>query len=331
MPVIKLFYPKFWQTKNLFAYLLWPLSVLYWLLGAARKGIAAKIILPAPVICVGNLSAGGTGKTQMVIWLAKIFRQQNIDFVIVTKAYNSCLRKTVLVNKHHNYLAVGDESIMLAEYGPVIAAKNIQHIQDLVKTLQPAVIIVDDGMQNPNFHKDLIILSIDHQRGLGNEFLIPAGPLRQHPAQAFKLASIVLVIRAQAPCDQDLNAYQQYHKPVFQAEIIPERTASLIDRSKNYFAFTGIGHPERFFSSLKSSGLHILGWQDYPDHHHYSTSDLYYLQLQAEKYQAKLITTRKDYVKIKHRLQAECFDVQLSIDKPQELMAIIYEKIFKKA
>lgn len=322
--MIKLLYPKFWQTKNIITYLLLPFSWIYFFTSYIRKIIACPIRFPCKVICVGNITIGGTGKTQVVAFLANSLKAKNVNFLIVTKAYGSELKDAVLVNSNHTALEVGDESVMLLEYGVVIAAKKIRYIKPFIDKLKPAVIIVDDSMQNPNFYKDFVILTVDADRLFGNEFLIPAGPLRQYPKQAIEKADLIVSVGSN---NDNINhsLLNDVRDKLFQAQIIPSKE---IDKTKKYLAFSGIGNPQRFFSTLENYGLKLLGYKIFPDHHPYSNEDLEFLANQAKQNNAYLITTRKDYVKIDtNKLPMICCDVNLSISKKQQLIDLIYEKI----
>jgi tetraacyldisaccharide 4'-kinase len=326
--MIKLIYPKFWQSKNIIAYLLLPFSQIYLLISYLRKLLATPIIFPAKVICVGNINVGGTGKTQLVIHLARLLREQNIKFLIITKAYGSKLTKATIVERYHSALDVGDESLILAKYGYVIAAKKIQQALNLVHKLKPAIIIVDDSLQNPNFYKDLILLAIDAHRGFGNGFLIPAGPLRESPVGALKRADLIFFVQAVKFRFPDY--LEPYSDKLLQAQIV---IANPIDKTKNYFAFSGIGNPERFLITLENHGLNIIGNRVFPDHYNYLQKDLKDLLNKAEKNNAVLITTRKDYVKLYNLLgplndsQIVCTDIDLVIN---DKLNLIHEKIFKK-
>ncbi|MFY9589310.1 tetraacyldisaccharide 4'-kinase [Rickettsia endosymbiont of Halotydeus destructor] len=327
--MFKLIYPKFWQSRNIIAYLLWHLSLIYLLVSFLRKLFARPIIFPAKIICVGNNSVGGTGKTQIVIHLAKLLSVENIKFVIVTKAYGSDLTTAIIVRKHHTAIEVGDESLILSKYGTVIATRKIQQIIPLINEIKPSVIIVDDFLQNPNFHKDCTILAVDAHRLFGNGFLIPAGPLREYPKKALKSADLIMAISAENW--NPPNILMSYTAKLVQAKIVLSKK---IDKTKNYFAFSGIGNPERFFLTLKNYGLTIAGCEIFPDHYNYSKKDLENLLANAKKYNAALITTRKDYVKLLPLKDADteiiCCDVELLIDNPQKLDDLLYAKIFKK-
>lgn len=317
--MIKLSYPDFWQNKTSISYLLWPLSQIYRSLGFVRKILAKPIRFPAKVICVGNITVGGTGKTQVAIWLAKLYQARNINFVIITKAYGSNLNKATLVNRLHTPIEVGDESVILREYGTVIATKNIKQAADIIRQLKPEVIIVDDGMQNPNFIKDFTILVVDQTRMFGNEFLLPAGPLRQYVEEGLNAADAIISIGNKLNISTD--------KPTFNANI---KATKIPDKEKNYFAFSGIGNPQRFLDTLQECGLKICGYRNFPDHNNYTAEDWRYLNEEAVKNHAELITTKKDYVKVKHYMDVLFLDVELIIDNQRMLVDLIYENTLRK-
>ncbi|XVN40361.1 MAG: tetraacyldisaccharide 4'-kinase [Rickettsia endosymbiont of Argas persicus] len=320
--MMKLLYPKFWQKRNIIAYLLLPLSIIFQLLGWLRHILANPITLPAKVICVGNCSVGGTGKTQIVIHLAKLLKSRGINFVIVTKAYGSKLKNATIVNTVHTASEVGDEAVILANYGTVIATKNIKQIISLIHQIKPSIIITDDFLQNPHFHKDITIITVDNQRLFGNGFLIPAGPLREYPSKALNSADLIFLVDNNSNIAPSCLA--SYTNKLIQAKIV---VSNDVDKSMKYFAFSGIGNPERFFLTLKNHSLNIVGYKTFPDHYNYSRTDLKKLHLLTKKNNAVLITTSKDYVKIgdfKHNII--CLDVELSINNSD----LLYEKIFKK-
>lgn len=319
--MIKLLYPKFWQSRNLIAYLLWPLSLLYSFAGYIRRLTADPIKIPAKVICVGNISIGGTGKTQIVILLAQLLSKMNINFIIITKGYGSKLKSALLVKDYHNASDVGDESVLLSKYGRVIATKKIQYILPFLAKIKPSVIIVDDAMQNPNFYKDFVIMSVDDDRLFGNGFLIPAGPLRQYPKFALNNIDATILVGSNN-VSKNLSLFNK--KNLFYAQIVPSNN---LDKTKNYFAFSGIGNPNRFFNMLKNYGLKLSGTKIYPDHHQYIKEELEYLKSKAKEYNATLITTRKDYIKIHDKEQSiiSC-DVELVMSEYQQFQELIHEK-----
>jgi tetraacyldisaccharide 4'-kinase len=248
---------------------------------------------PCYVICVGNATIGGTGKTQLVKWLVQKL-QNEYKIVVITKAYGVNLQESVWVG-NKSAQAVGDESKLLSAYAPVIAAPNPASAIELVKEYQPEIIIFDDGMQNPSFHKDLIILTINATRGFGNGRIIPAGPLRQPIKSAISQADISIFIGHEASAEEQ----KLFEKKPFKALI----EAKNIELVKEYFAFAGISNPESFFELLKQNGVVVKMSRSFPDHYNYREQDLQELLEAAKSQNLELITTEKDYVKIGDKIE----------------------------
>jgi len=323
--VIKLTYPSFWSKKNIVSWLLIAFSWIYQLLGSLRKLLVKPVKLPCFVICIGNISVGGTGKTQLVAWLAKNLRKKNCNFLIVTKGYNSNLRGAKLVEPLDLPSDVGDESKMLSEYGQVLAAKSIKYALPIINDLKPDVVIFDDGMQNPGFFKDLTIVVIDTIRNIGNGRIFPAGPLRESAQSAINRSDIVIMIGNElCPNFSLIQTITSSNKPFFKSKI---QLVGNIDTNKNYYAFTAIGDPDRFFRLLNENGINVLATKAFPDHHHYSREEITALVKEADKQTLFLLTTKKDYVKISDHTKMLCAEVTLTFDKEEELFQLIYEKI----
>ncbi|PCJ29426.1 MAG: tetraacyldisaccharide 4'-kinase [Rickettsiales bacterium] len=333
--MIKLLYPKFWSKRGLISFALIPFSWIYQLLGVLRKKFASPIRLSQMVICVGNMSVGGTGKTQITLWLAKVFRKKNIKFVIVTKGYGSSLRGAKLVTPTDCAADVGDESILLQEIAPVIAAKTVHAALPIIRELNPDVVIFDDGMQNPHFIKNLNILVIDSARAAGNWRIFPAGPLRENVNSAINRSDIIIMIGSK-PCNdfELVQAVTSSQKTIFNAGM---NLTSLHDASKQYYAFTAIGDPERFYRLLAENNLSILGKRSFPDHHNYTPEEIEELKNIAKENDCSLITTKKDYVKISDNNgngdsgDIICADVALDFENEANLLDKINEKLHKKS
>ena len=323
--MIKLTYPSFWSKKNIVSWLLIAFSWIYQLLGSLRKLLVKPVKLPCFVICIGNISVGGTGKTQLVAWLAKNLRKKNCNFLIVTKGYNSNLRGAKLVESLDLPSDVGDESKMLSEYGQVLAAKSIKYALPIINDLKPDVVIFDDGMQNPGFFKDLSIVVIDTIRNIGNGRIFPAGPLRESVQSAINRSDIVIMIGNElCPNFSLIQTITSSNKPFFKSKI---QLVGNIDTSKNYYAFTAIGDPDRFFRLLNENGINVLATKAFPDHHNYNRDEITALVKEADKQTLFLLTTKKDYVKISDHTKILCAEVTLNFDKEEELFQLIYEKI----
>ena len=323
--MIKLTYPSFWSKKNIVSWLLIAFSWIYQLLGSLRKLLVKPVKLPCFVICIGNITVGGTGKTQLVAWLAKNLRKKNCNFLIVTKGYNSNLRRAKLVEPRAIPSDVGDESKLLSEYGQVLATKSIKYALPIIKELKPDVVIFDDGMQNPGFLKDLTIVVIDAIRNIGNNRIFPAGPLRENVQSAINRSNIITMVGNElCPNFSLIQAITSSGKPFFKSEI---QLVGNIDTSKNYYAFTAIGDPDRFFRLLNENGINVLTTKVFPDHHNYSIEEINTLVKEADEKNCFLLTTKKDYVKISDHTKILCAEVNLNFDKEEELFQLIYEKI----
>lgn len=326
---MRLEYPDFWQKNGVMPMLLWPLSQLYLFFGMIRKIFSRPQRLGKFVICVGNVTVGGTGKTQMIKWIAEKLVAKNISVVILTKGYGSSCRSPVLVAGNSTAKEVGDESLELSSIAPVIASSDRLKARSLIEQMNPSVILVDDGLQNYSFIKDFSILMLDPTRSVGNGKIIPSGPLREKMDSA--LSRVDMVVSAG---DEQIKDYRLLQKifaskaRFFKASInlFPEH-----DLQMPYIAFCGIGNPEKFFSSLEKNGYKLIEKIRYPDHHYYSSKELQDLVAKAQSYGAKLITTAKDYTKIPNNLGVLVAYAKLDFGGEEDnVFTIIENEIFKK-
>ncbi len=319
-------YPEFWNKGGLFSIVLIPISWIYLLLAKLRKIFAKPIRFDSRTICVGNASVGGTGKTQIVIWLANILKQNNIEFIIVTNGYKTKVSNTRVVKENDVAEEVGDESLLLARHGKVVISKNPKYLDLSIFKNKPEVIIFDDRMQNPNFIKDFTILVVDSGRGVGNGRLIPAGPMRED------------INSALARSDAMIMMGNGTHKNYLTQKAAKSKTynfganmslANKLDKAKNYYAFASIGDPKRFYSLLKSYGVNVEQSKSFSDHYLYSEKDIEELIGEVKNKNLQLITTSKDYVKISKEQQKYiiCMDVELIINNDKKLLELINEKI----
>lgn len=322
--MIKLVYPKFWASNGFIPIILTPISWIYRCLGFFRKIIANPIKLDAKVICIGNITVGGTGKTQIVESLAKYYKEQNKSILVITKGFGSSLKTAKLVDKTDIAENVGDESILLSKITQVIATKKIQYAMPLIEKIKPEIIIFDDGLQNPNFIKDCKIIVIDNLRGIGNGKIFPAGPLRTKSDIAIKECDALITIG-----DNDCKNFTiiqnatNNNKPIFKAKI------KLVSTLKNteYFAFSAIGNPDKFFSTLVNNGANIKHTRIFPDHHQFTKDEILELKTIAIKNNYTLITTKKDYVKIHDTEKIDCAVVDIVFENKPEFIKLINETL----
>ena len=328
--MINLKYPNFWSKKTWLSSIMIFFSYIYIFLGFVRTQTTKKIVLPQKIICVGNITVGGSGKTQIVAWLAQKLIQKNISFVIVTKAYKSRLAKVKLVKKTDTVKEVGDESVMLRKYGSVIAAKKINYALPLIHQINPEIVILDDGMQNPVLQKNLQILTIDSLNGIGNNRIFPAGPLRESLKSGLAKSDLIFMIGNNKCKDSSLiGNISLSQKPYFAAAI---KLKENLDKDIEYIAFAGIGNPEKFYSLLLENNLKIKQYMSFGDHHNYSDEEVKKLIDLAKLNNASLITTEKDYVKLanKYKELVICARVGLEFENEQKCIDLVYEKLFQK-
>lgn len=303
--------PKFWLEKNYISYLLLPFSLIYlvgfWLVSIFRATKAVSVT----TICIGNINAGGAGKTPVAIAIGKILQELSLDFVYLSKGYLAQITDFALVEKNeHNAdenlgLKYGDEPLLLSEIAPSFIGNNrfkaAEKICNLYQWKKLSAIIIDDGLQNNSLKKDLKILVIDGNIGFGNGFLIPAGPLRQTIKSGVNLADIIIIIDDFNQVIKNKitglidNLHQETAPLIIDANLIANNLDNFLNQK--LVAFCGIGYPQKFFSFLKAKKLELIKTISFSDHKFYSCFELQKLEDIANKHQAKLITTKKDWVK----------------------------------
>lgn len=286
--------PDFWTKKNLFSYLLLPFSLIY--LGGFLiiKFFSKTTKISKPVICIGNLIAGGSGKTPTAIAIGKILQEMLGDFAYLSRGYKGEGSKFLSLKKGDGNKAeqVGDEPILLMETAPTFVANNrLFGAQEIDKMDKFKMIIIDDGMQNASLYQDFTILVVDGNIGFGNDFLIPAGPMREPLFSGLKKSDMIVVIG-----DAKAGLLEKFvGKTIVKAKINVTNLEEFKD--KKLIAFCGLAYPQKFFSLLKREVMEVIETLNFPDHHNYSKSELEKICKIAQKKGAYPVTTKKDWVK----------------------------------
>ena len=330
--------PAFWyRPPSWKANLLRPLAALYGAVAAERlrqKGFDAGI----PVFCVGNYHAGGAGKTPAVLALTGILRDLGETPVVLSRGYGGRLRGPVMVQpQRHGAADVGDEPLMLASHVPVAVARDRIDGVALATSQGASVILMDDGFQNPAIAKDASLIVIDSDRGIGNGYVIPAGPLRAPLApQLDRTDALIVVGRGTASNAIAARIAALPDKPVLSARIAPDPACVARLAGQRVLAFAGIGDPGRFFRTLRAAGIDVVREQTFADHHPFSTGDLDALIADAKREGLILVTTEKDLARLRHRGEPPAwaqdivsFVVTLEFDDGATLRKFLSERLFR--
>jgi tetraacyldisaccharide 4'-kinase len=309
-----------------------PLGALYGAIAArrmARKGLDAGI----PVICVGNYHVGGAGKTPTVLALTRLLRELGETPVVLSRGYGGRLKGPVMVDRErHTAADVGDEPLMLVREVPVAVARDRLDGAALAKSQGATVILMDDGFQNPRIAKDAALIVIDSERGLGNGKVFPAGPLRA-PLRSQLAHTDALVLIGDGHAADDVAAQLvARERPVLRARLKPEAAAVAQLFGKSVLAFAGIGDPERFFRSLRASGIEVVRTRPFADHHMFSKAEIAALAAEAGREQLALVTTEKDLARLRGSELPDAvvpFAVKLEFDDPAALRKLVIEHLYK--
>lgn len=324
--------PHFWSVTDLqsresaqfMRTLLWPISKLYAHLGARRIAKTTPYKASIPVICIGNLTVGGSGKTPVVARVREYLTQKGLRAASLSRGYKGELKGPLKVDfTNHSAKQVGDEPLMLACSGEAwIGADRVAAAKAMVED-GVEVIIMDDGHQNPTLHKDLSIIVVDGGNPVGNGKVFPSGPLREPVETGLARADSLLIIgdgekQFTSPRD-DL--------PLHRAQITPRAPAP----SGPLIAFAGIGRPTKFFDTLTEAGADLVETVPFPDHHTFSQGDLTFLNTLAKERNARLITTEKDYVRLTpdQRDGILAFPITLSLNDEMldQMLAPVMDKL----
>jgi len=296
--------PSFWYPARrgstpLAARLLSPAGFLYGLAGRVRRANTKPERAAVPVICIGNITAGGTGKTPLALTLAErlIARGEKVHFL--TRGYGGREVGPIRVDPaHHGAEDVGDEPLLLAAAAPTWVAANRPEGAAAAVRGGAGLILMDDGFQNPSLAKDFSILVVDAATGLGNGRLIPAGPLRENVADALSRAN-ALVLTGRGHAGDGIAARARARgTPVFKAIVRPAASSDFGEGP--YLAFAGIGRPEKFFTTLREMSVELADTVSFPDHHVFRESDALRLLVRARELGARLVTTEKDAARFTH-------------------------------
>jgi tetraacyldisaccharide 4'-kinase len=318
--------PDFWSGRTLLSTLLLPLGAAYAAAGKIRRMAATPWKAPVPVICVGNLVAGGAGKTPVAQAIARHMISKGVDVHFLSRGYGGKLKGPVrVVPGIHDAADVGDEPLLLAGTAPCwVSADRVAGAKAAVAA-GAQVIVMDDGHQNPSLAKSASLIVVDGGTGFGNGRVIPAGPLREPVADGLERADAVVIM------GEDLAGIVgclPAGMPVLHGKMEPTEQSRALE-GESVLAFAGIGRPEKFFDTVRALGCDIVERRAFPDHHPYGYKEVREIVDSAWAAGALPVTTAKDAVRLPGDLRAPVMvvEVEVSWREPDLLDRILLKAV----
>ena len=307
---MKLIKPKFWKTKNFISLILYPLSAVTFLINFLKK-FSIKKTFEIKTICIGNIFIGGTGKTSLAIEINELLRNKF---------------RTVFIKK--NYKNQIDEINLLNDKGKIISSSNREDALLAASKKKYQVAILDDGLQQKNINYNLRIACFNSEYGLGNEFILPAGPLRENLSVIKNYDLIFLngeknnkkILSKFKSINKNLKIFEGKYKPL---------NLNKFNLKKKYLMFCGIGNPHEFEQTLIKYKFNVSKKIIFPDHHKFSNIDLKKLNYNASRDNLTLITTEKDFFRLNkaQRKNIKFLKIKLEIKNREKLKKILISKL----
>jgi len=319
--------PYFWSVTDkrsrasapMTKLVLTPVSVLYRWAGARRISSTTAEDVGIPVVCIGNLTLGGTGKTPITQAVRDYYVSRGLRAASLSRGYRGSLEGAHRVDPaRHTASEVGDEPLMLAASGEAWISRDRPEGARAMKADGVQLIVMDDGHQNPTLKKTLSLVVIDASSPFGNGHIFPKGPLRERVADGLARAdAVILMGDGETP-----PALSGFARPILRARLVPLAPLP----PGRYVAFAGIGKPARFFDALrKQPGVELAEGAPYPDHHMFTSYDLNFLMSLAADHNAQLVTTDKDHVRLPDSMKARVLrsSVKAEFEDPAALAALL--------
>lgn len=321
--------PEFWQSDNPLARLLEPLGQIIGGITARRAVRAPLVRADVPVICVGNLTTGGTGKTPVVASIVSRLTAQGRSPAVVMRGYGGNLKGPVRVSANtHTVDDVGDEALLHTRRGPVWVSRERSRAAAPAIADGADVLVMDDGHQHASLAKDLSLIVIDGRTGFGNGRLFPAGPLREPIRSGLARAQAAVIMgEDRLGIAKDLAEYL----PVLWANFVPGPEHARL-RNQRVVGFAGIGDPEKFYHTLRAIGARVTAFHPFDDHYSFDVADIQPILDEAFAIGAIPVTTEKDAVRLEpdQRQQVDVLTIDVEWERPEALDALL-EKALAKA
>ena len=323
--------PAFWWRKpGVRSALLAPLAAGY---GAVAAGRMAKAGARAgvPVLCVGNFTLGGAGKTPTAMAIAKMLTEAGERVFCLSRGYGGSQAGPKLVDAHADMAKqVGDEALLLARAAPTVIARDRVMGVALARAKGASVVIMDDGLQNGSIAKDLTLAVVDGRRGIGNGCVFPSGPLRAPLAAQLTRTDALLVVGEESGAREIIGIGRGRGLPVLHGRLVPDPAAVMALKPHKVLAFAGIGDPEKFFATVAAAGIAIATTKSFADHHRYTAEEAAALVMAAEHGSLTLLTTEKDHARMRGdsalsalHARAQVLPVTMQVEEAGELRKLV--------
>jgi tetraacyldisaccharide 4'-kinase len=321
--------PAFWWQPGTGG-LLQPLAAIYGAVAAVRMSLRGRRS-GVPVICIGNLTVGGAGKTPAALTVAHLLHAAHERPFFLTRGYGGRLAGPLRVNPAvHHAADVGDEPLLLARLAPTIVSRDRPAGAQFAQYAGASVIVMDDGLQNPALAKNLTLVVVDGGRGIGNGRVIPAGPLRAPLGTQLDHAQALVLVGPAEGAAALLKRAERRRMTIFHARLEPDRNIVAAIGRRKVLAFAGIGNPDKFFATLSEAGVTVAERVGFDDHHRFKAVEAQDLLARARAANLMLVTTEKDLMRLSGDPQlaelashASALPVRLVVDEKEQFRQLV--------
>ena len=327
--------PSFWwREAGIAARILAPLAAIYGAAAQARLKQGGRRA-GVPVVCIGNLTVGGAGKTPAALAVARMLAVAGERPVFLSRGYGGVLAGPVRVDPaRHRADDVGDEPLLLARAAPTVVARDRVGGASMAVAAGASIVVMDDGFQNPSLAKDFSVLVVDGRRGVGNGRVIPAGPLRAPVDAQLALAQALVVVGTPLHAADVIAAARAREIAIFQTRLRPDAGAVAALAGRRVLAVAGIGDPQKFFATLADAGVTVAATRSFPDHHRYTAAEVRALCDEADRAGLALVTTEKDLARLAGNdavaelaARAHALPVALVFDDAEAFKSLLLQRI----
>ena len=298
---------KIWKSNNFLNLLLFPFSILYYLSFVIYKISNKEKKCNIPVLCVGNITLGGAGKTPTVIEMRQILTKNFKKIFVLTRGYKGTAKGPLIVSKDHSFHEVGEESLLHSHFGLTCVSKKKFLGAKFCESQGGNLIIMDDGLQSIDIKKDCKVLVIDSDYGFGNKNIFPSGPLREPISSGIKNCDLILII------GNNSNIFEKNMIPKQKVFMAKKEISIESCKNKNLFVFSALGNNTNFHNSLLHSGFTIKRIKSFSDHYIFKKNDILSILNLAKKENLTVVCTKKDYIKVPEEFKNKITPVNLNL------------------